>query len=735
MRRFALRDLRSDEGLGLIETVVALFVFSLIMAGLAASMVMFAHQTVLSHARAAASSIAQQYTEKARAVGTTQLENCNTASGKSAPPGNGTTNLPYRGDSGHQVIVGADGYCIPYSATVTQENVNFTLTRLVLLKAQGNDVSGQAINEKYLVVQVSWTDAGGAAKTYELDTIFTQKGSITAAPAQGIRFVIKDINGNILTADSSSWAIVIKNSSSGSTVYTSPDAVTAEGTYSQVDLSPGTYWCQATSTDDSSAAYFPGVPPTYNSGDTLSASVSGGANDTVGGSCTVTASTVTDFVTTWQSSTDCATSATATGTVNFTVTDANNTVLSAMTVKLTQLSDVTKFYSKNTNTSGVASGIKPVANWYTYTVTDAAGNYVTANNSYGPICVVAGTTNSYTVKMSSVSGCSTTGSNATVNITAQDASTGTKLSGYKVWVINSSTYTATAFPNTSPQGLASKAVAPGSYYYLVGLPGSSTYQGSGWLGNADGTPLCLTSGETRNITVGLNAATCTRTTGKNAYVTMTVVDTAGNAINGATIHLINVNGDGDYTATTGSDGKPTTSNTVGGVSVKSIKTTDVDPFEYLIEGPNGNYLTSGVLGPVCTTQNALTTISPNPALQGIFNLTVTVQNNDTIAWKTYTISVIDSTGKTQQTQNVSVPDCSGCNANPSPGVGFTGLKTGSYYIQVCSQIKTNCSLVDTAPTQSGGTVTYYQFLTPGTTYTASTTGYGDLATVDDSGGA
>ena len=42
MRRLALRRLRGDEGLTLLETVVALLVFSLIMTGLAGSMAFLA---------------------------------------------------------------------------------------------------------------------------------------------------------------------------------------------------------------------------------------------------------------------------------------------------------------------------------------------------------------------------------------------------------------------------------------------------------------------------------------------------------------------------------------------------------------------------------------------------------------------------------------------------------------------------------------------------------------------
>jgi hypothetical protein len=124
----------------------------------------------------------------------------------------------------------------------------------------------------------------------------------------------------------------------------------------------------------------------------------------------------------------------------------------------------------------------------------------------------------------------------------------------------------------------------------------------------------------------------------------------------------------------------------------------------------------------------------------LFNVSVTVADSDIVAYKNYQISVVDTTGKIIQTQYVSVPNCQ-CNGNPSSPITFTGITTGSYLIKVCAQIKTNCSVIDTAPDQPpSGTTTYYQYLTPGQTYTSATTttpagGYADLATVDQSGGA
>jgi type II secretory pathway pseudopilin PulG len=718
VRRFALRSLRSDEGLGLVETVVALFVFSLIMAGLAGSMVMFAHSTTLARARASATTLAQQYVEKARAIGATSLMNCDNAT--PLPP----TTTSFHGKTGLTVAKDSSANCIKYQTTPTQDGLTFSVTRLVILTENSKtDIAGQPINEKYLVVQVSWTDAGGATKTYELDTVFNQNGSITAVPAQGIRFVVKDINGNILAADSSSWAISITG---GNCTVAAPcaasDATTAEGTYSQVDLAPGSYTCTATRTSDASAGYT-GAPSPYNP---LMTSVT---DASITGPCSVSANTVTDFPTTWKSATDCAQSAT-TGTVNFTVTDTNNTGLTGMTVTLTNLTDSSKTYTKTSTTGGAASGIHPAADWYTYSVTDPAGNYVADQNSYGPICIMAGQTYSSSplqVSMSSGIVCAPSSVNGTLTFTVQDsAPPNAKLQGFKVSVTNTSTGTVTAFPNTTAAGVSSKAVKGGPYTYTVTPPSGSSYQGSGVLS------LCLAANETKNIPVSLGTASCTRDTGHHGSLSFLVTDQAGTPIQNATISLTNVNGDnlpGGSPWKTGADGTKTIANAL------------VDPYQYKVTGPNSNYLASDTQGPVCVTNGATTPV-PTVMLTGLMNVVVTVQNNDIVPWKNYTVSVVDTSGKAAATQYVTVPNCTpnsaGCTRNPSAALTFSKLVAAQYTITV--QAGNTGNLVDTAPTQpsSGTTVNYYNFTTPVTTYSVSTPGCSacaDLALTDDTGGA
>lgn len=702
MRRFALRDLRSDEGLGLIETVVSLLVFGLIMSGLAASMVAFAKTTTLAKTRASATALAQQLTEKARAVGSTLLENCNNVTPLPPPT------AQYRSDGvSHTVVQGSSTNCIKYQVTTAQDGMSYNVTRLVLARASNNDVSGQPQSEKYFVVQISWS-AGATTKTYELDTIFTQKGAIAAAPAQGIRFVIKDINGNVITADPATWAVQITgaNCTGANSFCTDPSATTAEGTYSQIDMAPGTYTCQAATTTDASSGYF-AAPSPANAGLSISTDLT-----TISGTCQVSAGTVTDFVTTWKSSTDCATSNT-TGTVPFTVTDTSGAPLANMTVTMTNVNDGTKTYTGKTGASGTIS-IKPPANWYSYTVTDSAGSYQTAQNSYGPLCVIANQT--YTpapsVQMQPVGGCATSGTNGTITFNVVDSSGSPALSGFKV-AVTSSTGTVTSFPNTNASGVSSKAMKGGPYTYVVTPPSGSAYQGSGVLA------LCLLPGATQSYQVKLSTTqTCARDTAHKGSLAFLVTDQTGAPIPNAVITLTNVNGDALPAGApfkTGADGTKTITNAV------------VDPYQYKVTGPNGNYLASDTLGPVCVTNGATTNV-PTVQLYGLMNVVVTVQNNDSLPWKNYQISLIDPRDPADPiTQTVTVPNCTpnttGCTRNPSAAITFSGLVTNNGWI-VQVQTGSNANVVDS------GT---FNFTTPFKTYTSAD--FPDLAMTDDSGGA
>src|SRR4051812_16278622 len=123
MRRLAQRRMQGDDGSTLIETVVALVVFALIMSGLAASMVVFAHNTALTKARSAATTLAQKQVETARSLGTTSLTVC-TGGGSPAT-------YSYKGTS-YPVLTSTDVGCLPFQATSSSSGYSFTVKQYVL---------------------------------------------------------------------------------------------------------------------------------------------------------------------------------------------------------------------------------------------------------------------------------------------------------------------------------------------------------------------------------------------------------------------------------------------------------------------------------------------------------------------------------------------------------------------------------------------------------------------------
>jgi hypothetical protein len=726
VRRIALRDLRSDEGLSLVETVVSLLVFALIMSGLAASMAMFAHSTSLSRARATASTMAQQYVEKARAVGATVLDNCDSSTSNSPYP---PLSAPYRGAGSFTVVQGHEANCLPYQKPVTQDGIPFTLTRLVLyVTPPSPDVTGQLQTEKYLVVQVSWTDGGGTAKTYELDTIVNQAGSNQAAPAQGVRLLVEDTSGKVVVSDNANWTVSI-TSTDGATSYTDPTATTAEGAYSQVDLPIGNYICTVTTTDDSSSGYYP-ASATYNPSP-LSMPAS---NDTVTGPCNVQQTgVVVDFVTKWTTFPDCSTSGTGTLTVSAMESDDQTPVPSNMTLAVTNVTTGTK----TTSTAVSHSFTSLAAGWYTYSVVDPGDTWQAAQTSYGPVCVVNKVTQQLNVDMTPQGNCVPGAATKTtaLSITVVDSITQTGMQGFKVAAVDTSVTpnTNVAMPNTTASGVSTVSnIKPGLYTYTVTPPNGSSYQGSGIQG-----PTCVTANVTTTKIVPLSTATCSRNAAdKTGSFAFTVVDQLGHAIQNASIKLTNVNGDQTVAAaTTDATGK------------RTFTGLAVDPWQYDVTGPGGNYLDSGPVGPICASHNTLLTV-PAVTLTGLMNISVTVTNKDLLPWKNYTITVYSIDPQTGNagnpvTQNITVPDCgyngsAACGNNPSPVTTFSGLVTGTYQVQVCTQLKNNCNVVDTAPGDPADTTTYYTFTTPLATYTPSTSGCtpscGELALTDESGG-
>src|SRR4051794_4866088 len=652
VRRLALRNLRSDEGLALVETVAALLVFSLIMTGLAASMATFARQTAVTKARSAAVALAQELVEKARAVGYDKLENC-TGSSPAAP-----ATAQFRGAGTFlTVATGTSTNCITYQKQVPQDSFNFTVTRLVLGRDTKPDNAGQLQTEKYLVVQVAYPVAGGATKTYELDTIVNNKGALTVAQAQGVKFTIKDTSGNVIATDALNWNVTLHNT----TLLPDGDitAQTDEGTYSALEaVPPGTYTCTVDNNNDSPASsYVPTTSGGANAGLTVDQS-----NGVVSGSCTVTANTVTDFVTTWTQQADCV-STTTKGSLTVQVTDSASptTVISGATVTLTNvLGHSGTPAAATTDANGLATFSKTVpGDLYNYTISKSG--YTTNGSIGGPVCVVANSTTQAAGNLTSA-GCPYSSSKGTLIINVNDLA-GADVSGATVTLtkITSGSPSAPGARTTDASGNAtfSASVGGGSYTFTATKGGS----GSGVQG-----PICVTAGINNSFSATLGAGgACVRDTGTKGKLSFKVTDQALNPIQNAVVTLTNVNGDG-----AGSVPKTTAAGTATSPGLVD------DPYQYTVAGPTG-YRTTDVLGPVCVVGTGTSTVSV--ILTGLMTMVVSVKNNDTLAWKTYQITVTDPTGKTT-IQSITVPNSG--TRNPAL-VTFPSMPTGNgYQVDVCA---------------------------------------------------
>src|SRR3954452_16849826 len=232
MRRFVQRRMQGDDGSTFIETVVALVVFALIMSGLAASMAVFAHNTALTKARSAATTLAQKQVETARAVGTTTLAVC-TGGGSPAT-------FPFKGTSYPLVYPGLLtplAPCLPFQATKTSGGYSFTVKQYVLNLGTKDNTAGIPQTQKLLIAKLSWT--APVAGSYELDTLMTNDGTPPAGPTQGVRMNVNDQTGALINIAADIWDYTILDGANN--IITS--GTTEDGSTGVLSLNPGTYTC------------------------------------------------------------------------------------------------------------------------------------------------------------------------------------------------------------------------------------------------------------------------------------------------------------------------------------------------------------------------------------------------------------------------------------------------------------------------------------------------------------
>jgi hypothetical protein len=676
MRRLVQRRMQGDDGSTLIETVVALVVFAVIMSGLAASLAVFAHNTALTKARSAATSLAQKQVETARSLGTTNLSVC-TGGGSPAT-------FPFKGTN-YPVITSTATGCLPFQATKTSGGYSFAVKQYVLNLGTKTNTAGIPQTQKLLMVKLSWT--APTAGSYELDTVMNNNEAVAATPAQGIRINVNDSTGTLINISAAIWDYTIKDGTN--TVVAS--GTTEDGSTGVLSLNPGTYTCSIVAEADAGQSYSPGTNP----GMTVDAT-----NDSITGTCTVTANTATDWTTTWNELSSCTSSGTK-GSLAVTVTDSSGATVSGATVALTNVNGNSVPGNATTNASGVALFSGNVADdLYTYTISKTG--YTTSTN-LGPVCVAGTGTATATGSISGASTCPVVTTKGTVSVTVTDE-TGAVVSGAKVVLTNQTPGKGSpGSVNTNPSGVAlfNNNVLGGSYTYTLSKTG---YTSSG----AEG-PVCVTAATTNYISGLLPTAGSTgcASSGTKGTLSITVADQTGAGLNGVKVTLTNANGHG------GVPGAKNTA-TVNGVDGVALfnNSAPADPYLFSITPPAG-YTNPGTLGPVCVIAGQ--SVAATATLVGIMTSQIKVTNSDIQPTKTYNITITDSNGRAT-TNSVTI------NRTKNATVSFPSMPTDNYTLRVCVPIAAtgNCDAIND-PTA------VYNWGAIGTTYLTSIT--------DNKGGA
>jgi hypothetical protein len=663
VRRLWSRHLRGDDGLSLIETVAALVVFALIMSGLAAGMALFAHTQELTKVRNSATTMAQQLTESARTISLSQIAVC-TGGGQPSS---------YTYQSTSYTVVTGNTPCVPYSQTRSGANgVTFTIKELVLKASDGSwdvTVNNQPIGKRMLVVTVSW--AVPSSGSYTTSTMLTGKNTLAASVPVGLRLNINDSTGTLVSATNLVWDYTVTNATG-----TVASGTTDDGTSGLLSLSPGAYTCSVVPEDDAGQSYDPGT----NAGMTIDSTT-----ESISGTCSVNAGTITDWNTTWTEVTDCQVG-TIKGSATITVKDQSGSLVSGATVQLTNANGGASPSSVNTNASGVAFFNKTVNDdIYTYTITKAG--YQTATN-LGPICVAPGANTSATGTISALSTCVVSSAKGTMVVTVTDES-GNVVSGAKVHLVSQDGAKAPGDVNTNPSGVATfnNNVTAGNWTYTLSKTGYSNLGPQG--------PVCTTAASSTPVSGLLptsGASGCSSTAAKGT-LTVNVVDQAGNPVSGAKVHLTNANG---HAGTPGDKTTDSTGTVTFGASVPG------DLFTYTLTTIPTGYSDPGTQGPICVVAGQ--TATSQVVLTGIMTVKVTVSNSDSQPTKSYNIILTDSGGRaTSNTVTI--------NKGKSTTVTFSSMPTDTYSIEVCIPIASSGNCDDIF-----NNTTTYAFTTKGATY-------------------
>jgi Tfp pilus assembly protein PilV len=311
-----LRRVRDDEGMGLIELMVSLFILSVAVFALIQLMGSTVIGTLKTRQRETGVALANRTLESIRSNG---YANIAMKGGTTpAPPTTYTDN----GVTYATLINATCSSCLIYSRSVTDNGFTFTVLQVAIGVDDAQDLTGASdtdantVDYKRIVVEVQSTaGAPGPSFTYKTQSIVHDVSKDPVDPVQGIHVEIHnpDEDGDpIVSDDQYHWTIAID----GAGVLSDP---IDEGVYNNFDLPVGAYTCTVSNTEFSTSWYPQGSPTA----------------DSESFACAVTANTVTASGTMnreWQQSDGCKATAGQTGKLWVVVQDENGNPLQGATV-------------------------------------------------------------------------------------------------------------------------------------------------------------------------------------------------------------------------------------------------------------------------------------------------------------------------------------------------------------------------------------------------------------------
>lgn len=219
IRRALERVRRSDDGLSLVEVVIALLIFTVIVLGAIASTAVVLKMTSDNRGRVEAANLAQQYIDVARVDGQKDLS--------------GLANKTY--------------------PTVTVDGIGYTVTRTVSwITTNGTDtgctVNGVSGNGSLLFrrvnIRVSWANQTAASQDIAADTVLAPTSKINDPSLGTVLISVTSINGGgtpNVTAKLAPDASVPGNTAQVLDASTQPALTNADGCTVANKVAPGTY--------------------------------------------------------------------------------------------------------------------------------------------------------------------------------------------------------------------------------------------------------------------------------------------------------------------------------------------------------------------------------------------------------------------------------------------------------------------------------------------------------------